>query len=67
MLRTSVTSTKFVRAVEFKANGAPIHGALMAAGRPREAIVAVRRALSIDPEYAPARDNLRRLEAMGIR
>jgi hypothetical protein len=24
-------------------------------------------ALSIDPEYAPARDNLRRLEAMGIR
>jgi Tfp pilus assembly protein PilF len=42
-------------------------GALMAAGRPREAMVAVRRALLLDPEFAPARDNLRRLEGMGIR
>jgi len=42
-------------------------GALMASGRPRETFVAVRRARSLDPDYAPARDTLRRLNAMGIR
>ena len=42
-------------------------GALAAAGRAVEGMQHVRRALQLDPDYAPALDNLKRLQAMGIR
>jgi Flp pilus assembly protein TadD len=42
-------------------------GGLAASGRFPEAMQYVRRALAIDPRYQPALDNLRRLQAMGIR
>jgi Flp pilus assembly protein TadD len=63
--------THFRRATDLQSDSPLMHsnlaGALMAAGRPREALVAARRALSLAPDYAPARDTLRRLEAMGIK
>jgi tetratricopeptide (TPR) repeat protein/mono/diheme cytochrome c family protein len=42
-------------------------GALAMAGRFPEALTHVRLALAIDPTYAPALDNLQRLQRMGIR
>ena len=42
-------------------------GALAMAGRFTEAMAHIRLALAIDPTYAPALDNLQRLQRMGIR
>jgi tetratricopeptide (TPR) repeat protein/mono/diheme cytochrome c family protein len=42
-------------------------GALAMAGRFQEAMTQIRLALAIDPTYAPALDNLRKLQRMGIR
>lgn len=69
--RADEALTHFGTAAALRPDSAVMHsnlgGALMAAGRPREALDAVRRALGLDPSHAAALDNLRRLEAMGIR
>lgn len=61
----------FQRAVELKPNSAVIHSdlssALAASGRLVEAMQHVRRALALRPDYAPALDNLKRLQQLGIR
>jgi len=61
----------FQRAVELSPDSASMHnnlgGALASAGRFAEAMTHVRRALEISPSYAPALDNFRRLQQMGIR
>jgi hypothetical protein len=59
VLRTSLKSGVFVRAVEFKTGGAPIHHAVIR--------VDSTGALELNPEYGPALENLRRLQQMGIR
>jgi Flp pilus assembly protein TadD len=52
-------------------NSAVIHSdyasALAASGRYAEALVETRRALDLNPDYAPARENLARLQQMGIK
>jgi tetratricopeptide (TPR) repeat protein len=69
--RASDALEHFRRAAALQPDSARMHsnlgGALMAAGRHRDALEAIRRALSIEPDHGPARDNLRRLEAMGIK
>jgi len=40
---------------------------LAASGRYADALVETRRALELNPDYAPARENLARLQDMGIR
>lgn len=69
--RVEAALEHFHRAAVLQPDSAVMHsnlgGALMAANRPAEALAAIRRALAIDPEYGPARDNLRRLEAMGVK
>lgn len=69
--RVDEALTHFARAADLRPDSARMQsnlgGALMAADRPREALAAVRRALALEPAHAPALDNLRRLEAMGIR
>lgn len=61
----------FQRAVDLQPNSAILHnnlaGALAAAGRYADAMQHVRRALAIKPDYAPAIDNFKRLQKMGIR
>ena len=61
----------FARAVDLRPNSAVLHtnlaSALAAAGRYADALRHVRRALELNPEYGPARDNLERLERIGIR
>ena len=61
----------FQRAVDLQPNSAVLHnnlaGALAAAGRYVDAMQHVRRALAIKPDYAPAIDNFKRLQKMGIR
>jgi Flp pilus assembly protein TadD len=55
----------FQRAVTFAPDSAAAENglavALAQAGRRDEALQHVRRALDLDPEYAPARDNLKRM------
>jgi Flp pilus assembly protein TadD len=41
--------------------------ALAAQGRLGDAMEHVRRALELEPDYAPALDNFKRLQAMGVR
>ena len=52
-------------------NSAVIHSnlgsALAASGRYAEALKEFQRAISLKPEYAPALENIQRLERMGIR
>ena len=59
------------RAAALRPNSAVIltnYGSALAAnGRYVEALAAVRRALALSPDYAPALDDLHRLEQMGIR
>lgn len=61
----------FQRAVDLSPDSPTSHnnlgGALASAGRFAEAMPHIRRALEIDPTYAPALDNLRKLRQMGIR
>jgi tetratricopeptide (TPR) repeat protein len=61
----------FERAVDLKPNSAVIHNdlasALAASGRYPEAMQHVKRALALRPDYAPAIDNLKRLQQLGIR
>ncbi len=61
----------FERAAQLASDSPVMHtnlaGALIAAGRPRDALPAIRRALALDPAYAPALDTQRRLAAAGIR
>ena len=61
----------YQRAVELRPDSAIVHNnygsALASIGRYQEALHHVRRALAITPDYAPALDNLRRLERMGIK
>jgi Flp pilus assembly protein TadD len=61
----------FQRASELLPNSAVVHtnygGALAAAGRYADALRETNRALELNPDYAPARENLARLQRMGIR
>ena len=61
----------FERAVALKPNSAVIHGnlgsALAASGRYAEALLEFQRALALNPDYAPALENVQRLQQMGIR
>jgi tetratricopeptide (TPR) repeat protein len=60
----------FARAAELMPNSAVIHSnhasALAALGRYADALRETRRALEINPDYPPARDNLARLQRMGV-
>ena len=59
------------RAVELRPDSAAIHSnygsALASSGRFSEALRHVRKALELDPSYAPARDTLNRLLQMGVK
>jgi tetratricopeptide (TPR) repeat protein len=61
----------FARGASLRPNSAVIltdyASALAAAGRYREALVQVRAALALNPDYAPALDDLHRLEQLGVR
>jgi Flp pilus assembly protein TadD/mono/diheme cytochrome c family protein len=61
----------YERAVELRPDSAIVHNnfasALASVGRYKDALQHVRHALAIKPDYAPALDNLRRLERMGIK
>lgn len=61
----------FQRAVDLQPKSAVLHnnlaGVLAAAGRYVDAMQHVRRALALKPDYAPAVDNFKRLQQMGIR
>jgi Flp pilus assembly protein TadD/mono/diheme cytochrome c family protein len=61
----------FARAAQLQPNSAVIHtdfsSVLAAAGRFPEAMQHVRRALELRPDYAPAQENFRRLQQMGVR
>jgi tetratricopeptide (TPR) repeat protein len=61
----------FQRAAELMPNSAVVHanygGALASAGRYAEALRETQRALDLNPDYAPARENLARLQQMGIK
>jgi len=63
--------THFRRAVELMPNSAVIHNdlasALAASGRYADAMQQVRQALALNPDFAPALDNLKRLQQLGIR
>ena len=52
-------------------NSAVIHSdlgsALAGSGRYAEALKEFRRAIALNPEYAPALENIQRLERMGIK
>ena len=59
------------RAASLLPNSAVVHSnyasVLAASGRYADALAATRRALELNPDYAPARENMARLESMGIR
>jgi Flp pilus assembly protein TadD len=61
----------FARAVELRPNSAVLHtdlaSALAATGQYAAAMQQVRLALDLNPSYAPALDDLRRLQQMGIK
>ena len=59
------------RAATLLPNSAVVHSdyasVLAASGRYADALRETRRALELNPDYAPARDNLTRLQQMGIK
>ncbi|MBP8273131.1 MAG: tetratricopeptide repeat protein [Acidobacteria bacterium] len=61
----------FERAVQLDPGSAAtrtdLSSALAASGRFQDALAQVRQALSLDPAFAPALENLRRLQQMGVR
>jgi len=60
----------FARAADLMPNSAVVHSnyasVLAALGRYADALRETRRALALNPDYPPARDNLARLERMGV-
>jgi len=60
----------FARAVDLMPNSAVVHSnyasVLAALGRYTDALRETRRALDLNPDYPPARDNLARLQRMGV-
>jgi Flp pilus assembly protein TadD len=61
----------FSRAVDLQPNSAVLHtnlaSALAATGQLAAAMQHVRKALELNPTYAPALDDLRKLQAQGIK